>query len=59
MQLCGMNILFVIVVKDVTFVNLRCSKCQLVFLVNTFEDVRIIQAMSCPEGAGHKLSEVV
>ena len=39
--------------------NLRCCKCQLVFLVNTFEDVRIIQAMSCSEGAGHKLSEVV
>jgi len=39
--------------------NLRCCKCQLEFLDNTFEDVRIIQAMSCPEGAGHKLSEVV
>jgi len=38
--------------------NLRCSKCKIVFLVNTFEDVRIIQAMSCPEGAGHKLTEV-
>jgi len=40
-------------------VNLRCSKCQLVFLVNTFEDVRIIQAMSCSGGAGHNLNEVV
>lgn len=39
--------------------NLRCAKCQTVFLVNTFEDVKIIQAMSCPGGAGHKLSEVV
>ena len=38
--------------------NLRCSKCKTEFLVNTFEDVRIIQAMSCSEGAGHKLSEV-
>ena len=38
--------------------NLRCSKCQLVFLVNTFEDVRIIQAMTCPAGAGHTLNEV-
>ncbi len=38
--------------------NLRCCKCKLVFLVNHFDDVRIIQAMSCPEGAGHKLSEV-
>ncbi len=38
--------------------NLRCSKCKEVFLVNTFEDVRIIQAMSCSAGAGHKLSEV-
>jgi hypothetical protein len=38
--------------------NLRCAKCKKVFLVNTFEDVRIIQAMSCENGAGHKLSEV-
>jgi|TARA_R110000823_G_scaffold162059_1_gene293849 hypothetical protein len=38
--------------------NLRCRNCRAVFLVNSFEDVRIIQAMSCPEGAGHKLSEV-
>jgi len=27
--------------------------------VNTFEDVRIIQAMSCSAGAGHTLNEVV
>jgi len=39
--------------------NLRCSKCNTEFLVNTFEDVRIIQAMSCLAGAGHKLNEVV
>jgi len=39
--------------------NLRCAKCQVDFLVNTFEDVRIIQSMSCPAGAGHKLTEVV
>jgi len=39
--------------------NLQCSKCELIFLVNTFEDVRIIQAMGCPKGAGHKLNGVV
>jgi len=50
---------FVNAAKGVIYVNLRCSKCKLVFLVNHFDDVRIIQAMSCPEGAGHKLSEVV
>lgn len=38
--------------------NLRCANCKTVFLVNTFEDVRIIQAISCFEGSGHKLSEV-
>ena len=39
--------------------NLRCSKCKLVFLVNHFDDVRIVQSMHCPEGAGHRLNEVV
>jgi len=39
--------------------NLRCSKCKQEFLVSTFEDVRIIQSLSCSAGAGHKLSEVV
>jgi len=38
--------------------NLRCRKCGSRFLVNTFEDVRIIQALNCEDG-GHVLSEMV
>tara|TARA_R110002012_G_scaffold315796_1_gene530103 strand:+ start:1031 stop:1153 length:123 start_codon:yes stop_codon:yes gene_type:complete len=38
--------------------NLRCKKCQTVFSVLSFEEVKIIQAITCEEGGSHVLSEV-
>ena len=40
--------------------NLKCKKCKLIFNVNDFEEVRIIQALNCNsiQGGSHVLSVV-
>jgi len=41
--------------------NLRCKKCKKIFNVNSFDEVRIIQALNCGslQGGSHVLSEVM
>jgi hypothetical protein len=39
--------------------NLRCKKCKKIFNVNSFDEVRIIQALDCEFEGSHVLSEVM